>query len=157
MPSPNDTPTDDLAALAGQAAALPTQGAAAAPGAPDQAAQDAEDEAQLQQLRGVVEKLVFGGLRALRAVIARRVPEILDEWPDQALRDPAANAFPLLHKRLGALTEVAGKYPEEAAFVLAVVPLGLGAMAAIEKHEANQAKLLQPGADGVHVPAEGQQ
>lgn len=124
----------------------------------DQAdAQKAEAEANQAQMRGIFDKLALGLLRAARAGIARKLPEIRDEWPDALLEEPAACLFPVLKKRAGALMKHADDYPEEAALIVACIPLALGAVAAIERNQANRTEVLRPGPDGVHAPAEGGQ
>ena len=110
----------------------------AAPGAtvPDpQAEAAAQQEAQaLAAMEQGVQRLVFFALRALRGYLAGRLPEINQEWPDQVLHPPAEAAVPLLRKHMGKLMEVAGANPELAVFAVSLVPLGMGYMAAVEKH-----------------------
>lgn len=112
--------------------------AGAAPGAtqPDpEAAAAAHQEAQaLAAMEQGVQRLVFFGLKALRAYLARRLPEINQEWPDQVLHPPAEAAVPLLRKHMGKLMEVAGANPELAVLAVSLVPLGMGYMAAMERH-----------------------
>lgn len=112
--------------------------AGAAPGATNpnpEAEAAAQQEAQaLAAMEQGVQRLVFFGLKALRAYLARRLPEINQEWPDQVLHPPAEAAVPLLRKHLGRMMEVAGAHPELAVLAVSLVPLGMGYMAAVEKH-----------------------
>jgi hypothetical protein len=121
-----------------------------------QQADQAQAEAKASQVAVIVEKLAAGLLRAARAMIAHRIPEIREEWPDEILLEPAKHVAPVLQKRAAGLLAHAEKYPEEAMLVISMLPLALGAVAALEKHQANQTQMLQPGQDGVHVPEGGQ-
>lgn len=109
---------------------------AAPTGAPDpEAAAAAQNEAAaLAAMEQGVQRLVFFALKACRAYIARKLPEINQEWPDQVLHPPAEAAVPLLRKHMAKIMEVAGSNPELAMLAISLVPLGMGYMAAVEKH-----------------------
>lgn len=105
------------------------------PGENPEAAAAAAAEAQsLAAIEAGVQRLVLFALKAARAYIARTVPEINEEWPDEVLKPPAEAAVPLLRRHLGQIMEIAGAHPEAAALVISVVPLALGYMAALDKH-----------------------
>lgn len=113
----------------------PATGAAPTGNPNPEAEAAAQQEAQaLAAMEQGVQRLVFFGLKALRAYLARRLPEINQEWPDQVLHPPAEAAVPLLRKHLGRMMEVAGAHPELAVLAVSLVPLGMGYMAAVEKH-----------------------
>ena len=116
-------------------------GASGAPPSPDDleaaAAAEATAQSEAQALAAMeqgVQRLVFFGLKALRAYLGRSLPEIHQEWPDSVLNPPADAAVPLLRKHMGRLIEVAGANPELAVLAVSLVPLGMGYMAAVEKH-----------------------
>lgn len=120
------------------------------------AAAAAQQEAQaLAAMEQGVQRLVFFGLKALRAYIARRLPEIHQEWPDQVLHPPADAAVPLLRKHMGRLIEVAGANPELAVLAVSLVPLGMGYMAAVEKHTRTVEDVAARPAAGEGVAANG--
>ena len=143
--------TEQLNALAAQFAA--EESGPSPEEAQQQQADQAQAEAKASQLGVIVEKLAGGLLRATRAVIAQRIPEIRDEWPDEILLEPARHVAPVLQKRAQGLMAHAEKYPEEAMLLISVIPLALGAVAALEKHQENRTQVLKPGQDGVHEPA----
>lgn len=70
-----------------------------------------------------------------RAAIAKRLPEIREEWTDDALAAPAAAAVPLLKKHMEKLMMLAGSSPEAAAFALSLIPLVLGVVNAMDRAE----------------------
>lgn len=142
--------TEQLHALAEQFAA--EESGPSPEQAQQQQADQAQAEAKASQLAVIVEKLASGLLRATRAVIAQRIPEIREEWPDEILLEPAKYVAPVLQKRAAGLMAHAEQYPEEAMLLISVLPLTLGAVAALEKHQSNQAQVVKPGQDGVYVP-----
>lgn len=112
-----------------------------APKGPAQEQQQAEaDEAaqqEAQMLQAVslgVSKIVFAGLRAVRSAIAKSMPEIIEEWPDDVLRGPADAAAPVLQRYMTRITELAGRNPEVAMLVISLVPLAMGYVTALEKN-----------------------
>lgn len=95
----------------------------------------AQQEAQMLQAVSLgVSKIVYAGLRALRAAIAKSMPEIMEEWPDEVLRGPADAAAPVLQKYMERLTALAGRNPELAMLAVALVPMVMGYVSALEKH-----------------------
>ena len=93
--------------------------------------------------------VVLMALKVARAAIARRLPEIREEWPDDMLAAPAEAAVPLLRKHLDRLMTVVGTSPELAAFVMSLIPLALGAVTAIDKAQANAARTVEAAAEPV--------
>ncbi len=105
--------------------------------AQQQAAADEAAAQEAQMLQAVslgVSRLVFAGLRALRAAVSKSMPEILEEWPDEVLRGPADAAAPVLQRYMERLTALAGRNPELSMLIISLVPMGMGYMAAVEKH-----------------------
>ncbi len=111
-------------------------GLGAAQAQQDTAADEAaQQEAQMLQAVSLgVSKIVFAALRAVRSAIAKSMPEIMEEWPDQVLRDPADAAAPVLQRYMTRLTELAGRNPELSMLVVSMVPLAMGYVSALEKH-----------------------
>lgn len=144
MNAPNK-PADPLAQLGSDAAAdLASSAAPSAPGAPgapiDQAAAaEAEQAAKTQALiEAGAAQIVLGLLKVARKFIAQQLPEIREEWTDEALQAPAQAAVPLLNKYLTKLMAIAGSSPEAAAFALSLLPLGLGIVNAMDKAAQNE-------------------
>jgi GAF domain-containing protein len=109
----------------------------AAPNPEAQAAAEAEAQQQAQALQAIeagIMRVVYFGLRAVRGAIARRMPEIMDEWPDPVLQGPAEASVPLLRRHMEKLSQIAGANPELTVFALSLVPLGMGYIAAAEKN-----------------------
>jgi hypothetical protein len=142
--------------LAGQAQVELAGGPIAAPGAPDGQPVDSEEaRRQQEQLEAGVQKVLVGLLKMARQAIAKRVPEIREEWTDEALEAPAAAAMPLVRKYMGKLFEKIGSDPELATFVVACIPLGMGlydafdrAQLRIEREERKGGPAAPPLADG---------
>lgn len=108
------------------------------------------NEAQaMRMVEAGMQAVVFAVFKMGRAVIARRLPEIRDEWTDPALEAPSAAAIPLLRKHMESLMQLAGSSPEAAAFVIALVPLGLGVVNAMDKAAANASRTVEAKADPV--------
>lgn len=109
-------------------------------GAASQAQDAAQAEAAAAEAQAMaavfagVSKVVFAGLKALRAVIARKMPEILDEWPDEVLRAPADASAPVLQRYMERLASLAGRYPEFSLLVVSLVPMCMGYITALERH-----------------------
>lgn len=115
----------------------PVDAPAAPPDPQAEAAAQAEAEAQgkaLQAIEAGITRVVYFLLRAVRGAIARKMPEILEEWPDPVLLSPAEASVPLLRKHMERITAIAGANPELAVFAISLVPLGMGYIAAAEKH-----------------------
>lgn len=130
-----------LDALAGQAQAELASTAPAAPGAPGAQPVD-DEEARKQQavLEAGVQQVLLGLLKLARQAIAKRLPEIREEWTDEALQAPAAAAIPLVRKYLGKLMEKVGSDPELATFVVACIPLGMGLYNAFDRAQLRLSK-----------------
>lgn len=149
--------TDHLDHLAAQAASLEAgtePGTMAAPGA------TAADQAQAAQAMAVLEagmvQVVLAALKLGRAWIAKRLPEIRDEWTDEALTAPAAAAVPLLRTHMEKLMQLAGSSPEAAAFAITCLPLAMGIVTAMDKaeqREKREAAAAQLAAAGGSAPA----
>jgi hypothetical protein len=111
------------------------------------------EEMNEQQAMEMVEKgmqaVVFAVFKMGRAVIARKLPEIRGEWTDDALMAPSQAAIPLLRKHLDTLMQIAGSSPEAAAFVIALVPLGMGVVNAMDKAAANADRTVEATAEPV--------
>lgn len=134
-------PVNPLDALAQQAQAFEsTPDTGAENTTSNHAEQDAQAAAMLKA--GMVTVLMMLA-KVGRAMIARHLPEIKEEWPDAMLHDTAEAAVPLLEKHLSKLMEVVGSSPELAAFVMSLFPMGLGLMAAMEKADQNAKKRVQ--------------
>ncbi|GEM_PF-6334575 len=138
--------------LASQAQQTLQASAPAEPGAVATAHQDAEAQQQQAALEAGIQKVLLGLLKVARAAIAKRLPEIREEWPDDVLEAPAAAAVPLARKYMGKLMEIAGSNPELAGFVVACVPLGMGLYTAYERAEARMAQ-EKPTTEGGAPPA----
>lgn len=131
--SAKETP-DHLETLAFSPVDAPGIGAGQAQqdAAADEAA--AQEAQMLQAVSLGVAKIVFAGLRAVRAAIAKSMPEIMEEWPDEVLRGPADAAAPVLQRYMTRLSELAGRNPEVAMLVVSLVPLAMGYVTALDKH-----------------------
>lgn len=133
-------PVDDLEHIRFDPAVGVGVSGGALPSPEDMAASAAAEAAAQQEAQALaameqgVQRLVFFGLKALRAYLGRSLPEIHQEWPDQVLHPPADAAVPLLRKHMGRLIEVAGANPELAVLAVSLVPLGMGYMSAVERH-----------------------
>jgi len=101
---------------------------------------------QLDKVAKVVERLAFGALRAVRGRIAKNMPEILEEWPDEMLREPAGAVMPVGMKYLARLMEKVSKYEEEGMLLFTMLPLALGYVQAMER---SQARTVEASAEKV--------
>lgn len=117
--------------------------------APEDAAADAEaaaqqraaEQAEAQMLAGL-SKFALAVLKGARARIAKTMPEILEHWSDADLEQPAQAVPPVIKKRLALIGPLVGKYPEESALVMAMMPLLMGYLAAMDAAQ----KRLEGGA-----------
>lgn len=142
-----------LEALAGQAQAELTTTAPAAPGAPGaQPVDDAEAKRQQAVLEAGVQQVLLGLLKLARQALAKRLPEIREEWTDEALQAPAAAAIPLVRKYLGKLMEKVGSNPELSTFVVACIPLGMGLYNAFDRAQLRLAKDKHQGGPPAAAP-----
>ena len=126
---------DTLDQLADQAAQMQS----GAPG-PDQvnqeqAAAEAQAAQAFERMKAGGQRMLLGLLRAIRARLARKLPEIVKHWPDDNLNDVAGASIPVIEKRLALLLPMLANYPEEGALVMAAFPLLLGYMAAVQEHD----------------------
>lgn len=128
-------PVDELDNIAAQAGAAMTESAGeGGPHLVDTAALEQEQAAaQMAKLEAGMQSFMLAFFKVGRAIIAKHLPEIRDEWPDAMLQEPAAAAVPLIKKHMGFLMEVIGRSPELAAMVMACFPLGMGLIAAMDK------------------------
>lgn len=105
------------------------------PEAEAQAAQEqAQADAAMNAVRQNMAGFIFTALKVARKLVARKLPEILEEWTDPVLQAPAVAAVPLVERHLDRLMQLVGQSPELAAFALACIPLGVGYMNAADKH-----------------------
>lgn len=125
--------TDELAART----FTPTSGQAATD-AETEAGEQKQQQQQEAQLMFVLEQgtrvVCFGALRAMRSSVAKRLPEINDEWTDEVLKGPPDALIPVLRRYAGALIELLGPHPELVALAFSLMPLVGGYMAAMAKH-----------------------
>lgn len=112
----------------------------------EQAAQHGQAMAAMQ---AAMAKMSLGIFKMTRAIVARRLPEIRDEWTDPVLQGPADALIPLAQRYAGTLFAKLGDKPELAVFCLSLVPLTFGYMDALERHEkaveANAARTVDAG------------
>ena len=135
----NQEQPDDLETLAGQAEKLinaPPEGEAPdeqeQAAAQEQAAQEAQAMAMLEQ--GTV-KVFFYLSKWGREKVAKTLPEIREEWTDEALLRPCEASIPLVRKYMASLLVLVGTSPEAAVFAMALFPLVIGLMSAQDRHE----------------------
>lgn len=74
--------------------------------------------------------VALGLLKAIRARVAKGLPEIGKEWTDASLQVVADNIPPVINKHLSKLMPLVGNYPEEGALAMACIPLLMGYIAA---------------------------
>lgn len=86
----------------------------------------AEDAAMFAAFSGVA----MGLLKAIRARVAKGLPEISKEWSDESLQVVADTIPPVINKYLAKLMPLVGDYPEEGALAMACLPLVMGYIAA---------------------------
>ena len=141
---------DDLQKLADQADALAQEQAQAQAQADltpqqQQAQADAlEQEAQSKEaMQQAFSGMAFGLLKAVRARIAAKLPEIEAEWTDATLQGVADAVFPVADKYMARWMPTLTAYPEESALAMAALPLALGYFSAIGKHDKAQKNKLQ--------------
>lgn len=136
-------PMDPLDAMAAQSAA---EGAAAdqeQQGPPSQ--EDQQRDAAMAALEAGAAQVIFGLLKIVRGFIARKLPEIKDEWTDDLLKAPADAAVPLLREHMETAFQVLGANPQLAVLAMASFPLLMGWMAANERHEKNEKRTVEAG------------
>lgn len=154
--------TDELASLATQAQASMTvpplgEGATELDTAVAERDQASADQA-MAQIEAGARQVLLALAKMARAAIAKGLPEIREEWTDEALAGPAAAAVPLLKKHIEKLMTIAGSSPEAAAFVLSVIPLILGVVNALDRAEQRRkAEAATEGAPGAAASDAGAQ
>lgn len=153
MNTPDTTNNPGLDNLAAQADALGTQADASnvPPIDPMQAQQEAAAQAAMQ---AGCTKLFFGVLKAVRSMVAKKLPEILQHWPDEDLRNVSEAAFPVLNKHMARLMPLIGAYPEEAALAMAALPLMLGYFAAMSSHADKEERVAKQAATSSGAPSQ---
>lgn len=97
----------------------------------DEAAQQAE---ALEKMTKAMQKGLIVATRIVRALAARKVPEIATEVTDPMLDDWAHAAVPVVGQYVGRLLATVSLSEEGAALVLASVPIALAVVSAIDKH-----------------------
>lgn len=120
------------------------QNATTEAGQDGQGGQDKPAQALPPQIVAAIAMVPIWLLRLLRERIARTMPEIRNHWTDAALNGPGEAAAPLIVRYLDRLAPFAAAYPEATLLVVACMPLGLGYVAAMEEHDAKQAKEVTP-------------
>lgn len=131
----SNTVPDELEALAGQAQASMTNPPLGQLGTEldTTAGQGAADAESMKQIEAGAQFVILALLKMARAAIAKRLPEIREEWTDDALAGPAAAAVPVLKKHIEKLMTIAGSSPEVAALALSLIPLVLGVVNAVDR------------------------
>lgn len=102
---------------------------------PEQQQQQHEQGQAMQAIEEGAAKVIMAIFKIARKLIARQLPEIMEEWPDSMLKEPAQAAVPLLKKHLEKVMQALGANPELAVFCMSMVPLGMGYIAAMERHQ----------------------
>ena len=134
--APAASPLDVLAAQANAATAPPADEQDSDNGEPSQQEMEAAAAAAMAKLEAGVSKVMLALLKAGRAWACKKLPELREEWTDELLQDPADAAIPLIKKHLSFLMQTVGQSPEAAALALSVLPLVMGYVNAIDRHEA---------------------
>ena len=132
-----DTTTDKptgLDALADEAAMIGV--VTEKPAAPPQ--EDIDAEKSMAAVEAGFQAVLLGLLKIGRAFVAKHLPEIQEEWTDEALAAPTVTAMPLVRKHLAGLMQIVGSSPELAAFAISLIPLGLGVITAMDKASKRQ-------------------
>lgn len=103
---------------------------------PDLEAQAAEEqEAQsMAQLEAGFKKVAFGILKLVRNLVEKNLPEIREEWSDPVLQGPVDPLVGVIKKYLPRVMDSLGKFPEIGLLAFSMLPLVMGYMAALEKH-----------------------
>ena len=127
-------PTDDLAALAHQVDQGPPTAEKQQQEEDRQAEQQQAAEAA-QHFNATLEKMAMGFFKAVRRKIAKTMPEILEEWPDDLFEEPAAAVPPVVQRYLGFLFNRLSAFPELGALCFSMVPLVMGYFAAVDRQE----------------------
>lgn len=155
----DDKKPDELASLAAQAQASMTvpplgEGTTELDTTAGQGPTDAQAMAMIEE---GAKKVLLALAKLARAAIAKRLPEIREEWTDEDLAGPAAAAVPLLKKHMDKLMTLAGSSPEAAAFALSLIPLVLGVVNAMDRAEQRRKAEASTAAPGAAAPDAGAQ
>lgn len=144
------TAPDPLDHLAAQAAALDAAADVLTDTPPT--VEDQQSAQAMAMIEAGMQSVVLALLKLGRAFVAKRLPEIRDEWTDEALSAPAAAAVPLLRKHMETLMQIAGSSPEAAALAISCLPLAMGLVTAMEKADQREkAEKLTQSAPPVDV------
>lgn len=103
-------------------------------------------DAAMRKVEAGVAVILFAVLKVVRALIAKELPEIIDEWPDAVLKQPAEAAIPLLKKHMEKVMQFLGQNPEAAVFAMSLIPLGMGYIAAAERHDKSATTVVENAA-----------
>jgi len=93
-------------------------------------------------------------LKAIRARVAKGLPEIEKEWSDSSLQLVADALPPVINKYLAKIMPIIGDYPEEGALAMACLPLVMGYIAAqgeagkVSNEKANDSNQAKAGGQG---------
>lgn len=120
---------------------------------PDQAQAEAEGKAAFDKMMAGLGVFADKALKAVRAGIARRLPEIREHWTDADLAGFSEALPPVAAKWLGRLGPLMGAYPEECMLLLAAAPLVAGYVGAVSDHNEATAKVIE--APPAAAPAAG--
>lgn len=140
LPAPGGSALLDFAAGIEQGAATGT-GAPAEPSAEDKLAAEQADKAMTAAI-GAIGGMVTGFLRARRAAIARRMPEIREHWPDEMLTAPGLAVPPVINRYAPMLFKALGNHPELGALCFSMLPLVMGYMSAVGEHAAKEERTV---------------
>jgi hypothetical protein len=134
MVTKTTAPIDDLTALARQV----DQGPPSAEQQQEEEAHEAQQqqaEAAALRFNATLEKMALGFFKAVRRKIAKSMPEILEEWPDDLFDEPAAAVPPVVQRYLGFLFSKLSAFPELGALCFSMVPLVMGYFAAVDRQD----------------------
>jgi hypothetical protein len=95
-----------------------------------------EEQSQAEAMAAIeagAAKFILALLKMGRALVAKHLPEIREEWTDPVLQSPAEAAVPLLKKYMSQIMNVIGSNAELAAFAMAMIPLGMGYLSAMDR------------------------
>jgi len=98
--------------------------------------------------------VALGLLKAIRARVAKGLPEIEKEWSDSSLQLVADALPPVINKYLAKIMPIIGDYPEEGALAMACLPLVMGYIAAqgeagkVSNEKANDSNQAKAGGQG---------
>lgn len=147
-PPPAASPLEALADKAQDLIEGQAQGDGDGEGDPSQQVLEEQAAKSMAMLEAGVSKVLLAFLKVGRTWAAKRLPELRDEWTDEMLQEPAAAAVPLIKKHLSFLMSVVGQSPEAAALAISLLPLAMGYIAALDKHE-------EAAKNGTRLPASG--